>query len=70
MDAQKIWFRPNFFVVEECQGFFRLQAWNKVFFVRFIDFVALLSARLGFKRGKMIKKQKMLHSTLVLETLF
>ena len=43
---------------EVLKGSFRLRAWNEVFFVYFMIFFALLSARLEFKRGKINKRNK------------
>ena len=50
-------------------GPFSLQAWKRLFFVCFIDFFALLSARFNFKCEKINKrkKERMLFSTLVVE---
>ena len=70
-----MYFRPNFTDNHFCgyvvagafKGSFSLPAWNRIFFVCFVDFFASLNARLDFKRRK-INKKRMLYSTLVVET--
>ena len=50
--------KTSFLRTDNIKGLFPLRACKRLFFVCFIDFFALLSARFNFKRGKINRRNK------------